>query len=60
MRLKVMEKPSFLLSEEMNYPSEYLLSSIIFQRICKDFKVSVTDVDIIITETGNLSFVGSG
>jgi hypothetical protein len=60
MRLKEMDKPAFVLSEAMEYPTEWNMSPLVLQRICKDMKASVSDVSIIVTETGNLSFVGSG
>jgi hypothetical protein len=60
MRLKAMEKPSFVLSEDMEYPTEWIMIPSALQRICKDMKASVSDVSVVITNTGNLSFVGSG
>lgn len=60
MRLKEMDKPAFVLSESMDYPTEWNINPAVLQRICKDMKASVSDVSVIVTETGNLSFVGSG
>lgn len=60
MRLKQMDNPAFVLTEEMDYPTEWRMNPTVLQRICKDMKASVSDVSVIITEAGNLSFVGSG
>jgi len=60
MRLKVMEKTALAGSDEMDFSTVWKMSPILLQRLCKDLKSSVSDLSIIVTENGNISFVGSG